>query len=108
MFIEDDVKQFIHNIYYSNKLLPNTDYSIIVKCKKKDIYLTIASRQEHFKFKSMEDNYPFKKLFYKIVDKLADIFKEYESIFNFSCDSVLLEFRQVNIYRGAHLVLGYL
>lgn len=99
VFIEDDVKQFIHNIYYSNKLLPNTDYSIIVKCKKKDIYLTIASRQEHFKFKSMEDNYPFNKLFYKVVDKLADIFKEYESIFNFSCDSVLLEFRQVNIDR---------
>lgn len=45
----------------------------------------------------MEDIYPFEKLFYKIVDRLSELFREYDNIFEGTCDSVLLEFRQVNV-----------
>ena len=91
-----DLKKFASEIYYSNKLNPGDDYSIIIKLKKKELYFSIADKQKHFLFNKIDD-YAFEKLFYFIIDRLDYIFDEYNSVLEYSCDSLLLEFRAVNI-----------
>src|SRR5699024_9254485 len=90
------IKKFSSEIYYSNKLKPGDDYSIIIKLKKKDLYFSIAEKQKHFKF-NKRDDYAFEKLFDFIIDRLDSIFEEYNSVLEYTCDSLLLEFRAVNI-----------
>lgn len=91
-----DLDKFASEIYYSNKLKPEEDYSIIIKLKKNELYFSIADKQKHFKFNKLED-YAFEKLFCFIRDKLDSIFKEYNSLLDYHCDSILLEFRTVNV-----------
>ena len=96
LFSHGDLKKFSNELFYSGKITPNTDYSLLIKLRKNDLFFTIAERQEYFIFKSLNDN-SFQKLFYFITDKLYDIFEEYKFELEYSCDSILLEFRPINI-----------
>lgn len=91
-----DFEKFSNELFYSGKITPNTDYSLIVKIKKDDIFFTVGKKQEHFIFNSLNDEV-FTRLFNKYVDLIEELFEEYDSVLHYSCDSILFEFRPVNI-----------
>jgi hypothetical protein len=91
IFDNQDFDLFKYLLFYSGKLKPGVNYSILLKLRKGDIYYMIGDRQESFIFNSYDDN-SFIELFTFIHDRLYIIFEEYESELNYDCDSILLDF----------------
>jgi len=96
VFFNDDIEKFIQEIFFSNKVYKNVDYSLIFKIRKDDLFLSIGNKQKHFSFESKND-VEFIKLFNLIRDRLYKVFEDYKVELDYSIDAVLVEFWEVKI-----------
>jgi hypothetical protein len=96
IFTSMDFEEFSKQLFYSGKILPNMDYSLIVKIRKNDIFFTVGKKQEHFIYNSLNDE-AFNRLFNKYTDLIYELLEEYNSVLEYDCDSVLFEFRPIKI-----------
>lgn len=96
IFEGDQQDIFISKLYFSDVLIKNTQYIVLIKIRKGDIYYIIAEKQYFFSFSNKEDP-AFFKLFQYTVVRLSRIFLEYSSELNYKCDGVILEFYNVVI-----------
>lgn len=93
---EKNIEQFKRSLFYSGKLKYNTNYSVLIKVRKGDIYYTAGERQHSFIFKDSNDKSfdRYLELIYQLIQKL---FEEYDSELDYSCDAVLLNFDHINL-----------
>lgn len=94
VFEENDFKKFKFELENSGFLKPSATYSVLLKARKNDQYLTLTNKQIGF---NLNDDVKLNQLFETIKDNIDKLYEDYNHVIEGNFDAILLDFFEVVI-----------